>query len=82
MVPVAFMQEDNDFSLASINLFSDYETVRAKFRIDLTDLSALTNFNVGKSTIPIISADPTRLAGLMEYRQWYGRRTIGGSRAG
>lgn len=58
-------------SFAAINLFSNYETARAKFTVDVTDLAILTNFNVGKSTIPILSADPTRLASLLGHPQWY-----------
>jgi hypothetical protein len=58
-------------SFAAINLFSNYETARAKFTVDVTDLAILTNFNVGKSTIPILSADPMRLASLLGHPQWY-----------
>lgn len=58
-------------SFAAISLFSNYETARAKFTVDVTDLAILTNFNVGKSTIPILSADPLRLASLLGYPQWY-----------
>ena len=58
-------------SFAAINLFSNYETARAKFMVDVTDLAILTNFNVGKSTIPILSADPMRLASLLGHPQWY-----------
>lgn len=59
------------FSFDVINLFSQYETARSKFQVDVIDLAILTNFNVGKSTIPILSADPSRLAGLLGYEQWY-----------
>lgn len=58
-------------SYASIILFSNYETARAKFSVDVTDLAMLTNFNVGKSAIPILSADPMRLASLLGQPQWY-----------
>lgn len=50
--------------------FSDYERARARFGVDLTDLAALTNFSVGKSTIAILSADPSRLASLLGQQQW------------
>ena len=59
------------FGFAAINLFSNYETARSKFLVDVTDLSILTNFNVGKSTIPLLAADPSRLATLMGHKQWY-----------
>lgn len=54
----------------SASLFSSYETTRSKFSVDITDLSMLTNFNVGKSTIPALSADPSRLAALLGEQQW------------
>lgn len=56
--------------LQTMNLLSGYETTRSRFNVDITDLAMLTNFNVGKSTIPILSADPARLAGLMGQQQW------------
>ncbi len=70
-LPVAHLHQDGLPALTAINLFTQYETARAKFHIDLTELSILTNFNVGKSTIPILSADPTRLAALLGHQQWY-----------
>ncbi|KAK3645783.1 hypothetical protein LTR56_008970 [Elasticomyces elasticus] len=67
----------NDQSAMSCNLIlpglspmPDYERARSKFGIDLMSLSILTNFNVGKSTIAILSADPTRLASLLNLAQW------------
>ncbi|KAK5688766.1 hypothetical protein LTS10_000744 [Elasticomyces elasticus] len=67
----------NDQSTMSRNLVPwglspvpDYERARSKFGIDLMSLSILTNFNVGKSTIAILSADPTRLASLLNLAQW------------
>ncbi|KAK3615045.1 hypothetical protein LTR56_026835 [Elasticomyces elasticus] len=67
----------NDQSTMSCNLMlpslspvPDYERARSKFGIDLMSLSILTNFNVGKSTIAILSADPTRLASLLNLAQW------------
>lgn len=69
-IPVTALQRDSGLSLTAINLFSTYETARAKFRIDLTDLSILTNFNIGKSAIPILSADPGRLATLLGQQEW------------
>ena len=56
--------------LQTLTLPSSYETTRSKFNIDIVDLSMLTNFNVGKSTIPILFADPTRLAALLGQEQW------------
>ena len=69
--PVTELQAHESLSFAAISLFSNYETARAKFTIDVADLSILTNFNVGKSTIPILSADPMRLASLLGHEQWY-----------
>ncbi|TKA79030.1 hypothetical protein B0A55_03153 [Friedmanniomyces simplex] len=59
-----------DFMLADISPHPEYERARSKFGIDLMSLSVLTNFNVGKSTIAILSADPTRLASLLNLQQW------------
>ena len=36
--PVAVMHTQGPFSFAAINLFSNYETARSKFRVDLTEL--------------------------------------------
>jgi hypothetical protein len=69
-LPVSHLHRDGFPGLAAINLFTQYETARAKFMLDLPDLSILTNFNVGKSTISILSADPTRLATLLGHPQW------------
>ena len=69
--PVAKLRTPSPLSLTAINLFSNYETARAKFMVDVTELSFLTNFNVGKSTIPILTADPGRLAALLGHQQWY-----------
>lgn len=60
--PLSFLQ--------TTNLLSGYETTRSKFNLDITDLSMLTNFNVGKSLIPLFAAEPTRLAGLLGEQQW------------
>lgn len=69
--PVAELHAQNmPLSYSAISLFSNYETARAKFSIDVADLAILTNFNVGKSSIPILSSDPTRLASLLGYPQW------------
>jgi hypothetical protein len=68
--PFGAIRAHDQLSLAAVSLFSSYETARSKFRVDVTDLSILTNFNIGKSTIPILSADPSRLASLMGYQQW------------
>jgi hypothetical protein len=66
--------DDRDLScelvLANMSPYPEYERARSKFGIDLMSLSILTNFNVGKSTIAILSADPTRLASLLNLQQW------------
>ena len=59
-----------DMVLANMSPHPEYERARSKFGIDLMSLSILTNFNVGKSTIAILSADPTRLASLLNLQQW------------
>lgn len=64
-------RDQDPFSFATISLFSNYETARSKFQIDVVDLTMLTNFHVGRSTIPILTADPANLASLLGYRQWY-----------
>ena len=69
--PVAELHTGNPLTFMAINLFSSYETARAKFMVDVTDLSILTNFHVGRSTIPILAADPMRLATLLGHQQWY-----------
>lgn len=56
--------------LQTARLSSGYEHARSRFKIDITDLSMLTHFNVGKSTIPILSADPSRLVTLLDQQQW------------
>lgn len=70
-VSIAKLQSQNPLTYAAITLFSNYETARAKFSVDVADLAILTNFNVGKSSIAILSADPVRLASLMGDQQWY-----------
>ena len=76
--PVAELHAQNTpLSYAAISLFSNYETARAKFAVDVVDLAILTNFNVGKSTIPILSADPMRLASLLGHPQWYVANQLG-----
>ena len=69
-VSLAELQLQNPLTYAAITLFSNYETARAKFSVDVADLAILTNFNVGKSSIAILAADPIRLASLMGYQQW------------
>lgn len=59
-----------DMVLASISPCPDYQRARSRFGVELTDLAMLTNFNVGKSTIAILSADPARLASLLGQEQW------------
>ena len=60
------------FDLLSSNLatYPAYQLVRSKFGVDLTDLVVLTNFNVGKATTAILSADPSRLISLLGQQQW------------
>jgi hypothetical protein len=60
----------SDLVLGDLSLHPEYERARSKFGVDLMSLSILTNFNVGKSTIAILSADPTRLASLLNLHQW------------
>jgi hypothetical protein len=55
--PVGVLHEDGGFSFAAINLFSNYESIRAKFNVDLADLSILTNFN-GRTPCRAISYAP------------------------
>ena len=69
--PLAISRVVDPFTFAAVSLFTNYETARSKFHVDIADLSILTNFNVGKSTIPILSADPSRLASILGYQQWY-----------
>lgn len=47
-----------------------YQAVRSRFGVELTDLAVLTNFNVGKSTIAMLSADPSRLVSVLGQHQW------------
>ena len=65
------LQSQKPLTYSAITLFSNYETARAKFSVDIVDLAILTNFNVGKSTFAVLLADPMRLASLMGYQQWY-----------
>ena len=69
--PVTDMHAASPLSFMAINLFSNYETARAKFMVDVTDLSVLTNFNIGKGTISQLAKDPMRLASLLGHQQWY-----------
>jgi len=57
-------------SLQTMSLASAYEMARAEFNVDILDLAMLCHFNVGKATIPILSADPSRLAALLGQQQW------------
>lgn len=56
--------------LSTMSTHPQYERARSTFGIDLMSLSILTNFNVGRSTIAILAADPTRLASLLGEQQW------------
>lgn len=53
-----------------MSLPSSYEVARARFRVDVTDLSMLTNFNVGRGVISVLGADPSNLATLLGSRAW------------
>ena len=66
----AVVSRRNAFSFDAINLLSDYESARSRFQVDITNLSMLTGFNMGKSIIPILSADASRFASLMSLQQW------------
>lgn len=57
------------FSFAAINLFSNYETARSKFQVDLADLALLTDFNVNISTKTVLSENPSRLVTLLGHKQ-------------
>lgn len=61
--------------VTSVCLFSKYEAARSKFNLDVTDFAMLSNFHIGKGTIPILSADPMRLASIMGNERWYGAKT-------
>ena len=67
----AGVRAQDPFSFAAISLFSDYETARSKFQIDIVDLTMLTNFHVGQSTIKVLAGDRANLVSLLGYRQWY-----------
>ena len=60
------------FDLLSSNMSScpAYQSARSRFGVELSDLGVLTNFNVGKSTIAVIAADPSRLITLLGRHQW------------
>ena len=58
-----------DFIFPDISPLPEYERARSRFGIDLQSLSLLTNFNVGKSTIALLPANPTRLASLLHVEQ-------------
>ncbi|KAK0255297.1 hypothetical protein LTR91_018871 [Friedmanniomyces endolithicus] len=58
-----------DFVFPDISPLPEYERTRSRFGVDLQSLSLLTNFNVGKSTIALLAADPTRLASLLDVEQ-------------
>ncbi|KAK5115871.1 hypothetical protein LTR85_009465 [Meristemomyces frigidus] len=49
---------------------SDYERVRSKFDVDMTNLSTLTQFDVAKSTSALLSLDPSRITSLTGHQQW------------
>ncbi|KAJ3544823.1 hypothetical protein NM208_g2851 [Fusarium decemcellulare] len=57
--------------LSTTSVSTTYELARSKFQVDLTDLSMLTNFNVGEGTMLALSADPGRLLTLLGYSQWH-----------
>ncbi|KAK5135796.1 hypothetical protein LTR08_004623 [Meristemomyces frigidus] len=49
---------------------SDYERVRSKFGVEITDLSTLTHFEVAKSTSALLSLDPSCMTSLTGHYQW------------
>ncbi|EMC99449.1 hypothetical protein BAUCODRAFT_337272 [Baudoinia panamericana UAMH 10762] len=58
-----------DVVLRSMAPYPNYERACAKFGLELTSLAILTNFNVGKSTIAMLSSDPSRLASLLGHKK-------------
>lgn len=70
--PIVVDCADEAFPLTALNLLGDYEAARSKFHVDIADLSILTNFNVGKGAIAVLSANPTRIADLLGHTRWYG----------
>ncbi|KAI6893752.1 hypothetical protein KC318_g4298 [Hortaea werneckii] len=59
-----------DLLSSSMSSCPAYQSARSRFGVELSDLGVLTNFNVGKSTIAIIAADPSRLITLLGRHQW------------
>ncbi|KAI7210922.1 hypothetical protein KC333_g7951 [Hortaea werneckii] len=59
-----------DLLSSRMNSCPAYQSARSRFGVELSDLGVLTNFNVGKSTIAIIAADPSRLITLLGRHQW------------
>lgn len=59
-----------DLLSSSMSTCPAYQSARSRFGVELSDLGVLTNFNVGKSTIAIIAADPSRLITLLGRHQW------------
>ncbi|KAF7190186.1 hypothetical protein HII31_08517 [Pseudocercospora fuligena] len=51
--------------LGPLSLMSGYERMRFEYGIDLSMLTVLTNFNVGKSAITTLASDPARLPSLL-----------------
>ncbi|KAJ5267664.1 hypothetical protein N7478_010472 [Penicillium angulare] len=47
-----------------------YEGACSRFQVDLTDLTMLTNFNIGRGTIAALAADPSRLLSLIGGTGW------------
>ncbi|KAF2171364.1 hypothetical protein M409DRAFT_18480 [Zasmidium cellare ATCC 36951] len=56
--------------LPSLSCDTAYERTRAKFCVDIPQLSILTSWSVSRSAIPLLSADPLRLFTLMEEQTW------------
>lgn len=54
-------------------LLSGYEAARAKFEVDVIDLSMLTNFNITRATSAVLSSDPGLLVTLLGHSVWYVR---------
>lgn len=54
----------------SMSTDTGYERTRSRFRVDLMQLTMMTNFNVGKLAMKMLSDDRTLLQSLMKETQW------------
>ncbi|GAM91573.1 hypothetical protein ANO11243_096250 [Dothideomycetidae sp. 11243] len=50
--------------------FSPYEITRARNSLDISELSMLTNFNVGGGIKLVMGSDTSRLVTLLQHKQW------------